>query len=130
MGYIRTYSELTKLKTFSERLEYLRLKDYVYESPRTISYSFYKSPPWRLFAKDIRHRDLGFDLGVDGIGIPGKIIVHHLNPVTEEDIITMSPMLMDPENVIICSVSTHNFIHYGSKIAIPPERKPGDTKLW
>lgn len=130
MEYLRSYSELITLPTFSERLDYLRLNDYMYDSPRDISYGFYKSTMWRLFAKSIRQRDLGFDLGVMGIDIRGKIIVHHINPVTEEDILIMSPMLMDPENVISTSVSTHNIIHYGHKQQELPERKPGDTKLW
>lgn len=130
MEYLRSYSELMRLKTFSERLEYLRLKDVRYDSPRDISYEFFKSRMWINFAKTIRQRDLGFDLAIDGIDIPGKAIVHHINPVTEIDILELRPMLMDPENVITTSTSTHNYIHYGRKIVTPPERKPGDTKLW
>lgn len=128
---MRSYSELIKLDSFSERLEYLKLLDNNVASPRHMSESFYKSYGWRMFRKSIIDRDLGFDLGVFGVYIEGPMFVHHINPITEYDILHQTKKLLDPENVITSSGFTHNRIHYNTKekeIWVP--RTPGDTILW
>lgn len=126
---IRSYSELIKFETFNERLEYLMLKDFNYDSPRDTSHSFFKSSMWLSTRKMILHRDLGCDLGIEETG--DVLLVHHINPVTITDLETLSPMLFDPENLITTTIRTHNIIHYGSPKGFEyVERSAGDTKLW
>ena len=127
----RTYSELVKLKTFGERLEYLKLWGESHLSPRTLDYDFYHSPAWRKCRAAIIRRDLGWDLGVDGCGIDGLITVHHINPLTPEDLDNWNiDKLFDPENLITVSDETHKSIHYKAKQIDFIERSPGDIKLW
>lgn len=128
---MRSYSELCKLETFDERFEYLKLLDNNVTSPRHISEQFYKSHTWRNLRKDIIARDLAFDLGVVGVYIEGPILVHHINPIDENDIIYQTAKLLDPENLISTSLNTHNKIHYKQEVKEAwVERTPGDTKLW
>ena len=127
---MRTYSELITLETFEERLSYLSLKDVPHESPRHMSESFYKSKAWLVTREDIIKRDFASDIGILGIDIFGPIYVHHINPLTETDILEQSYKCYDPENLICVSMRTHNIIHYGDKEEPYVERKPGDTKLW
>lgn len=128
---MKSYSELILLPTFSERLEYLKLLDNNATSPRHISEQFYKSHIWRTLRKQILTRDLGFDLGVPGIYIDGTMLVHHINPIDETDIIHQTRKLLDPENLITTSLNTHNLIHYNQDVKQTwVERTPGDTKLW
>lgn len=129
-NYKRCYSEAIKYDNFGDRLEYLRLLDGNVNSPRAMSNEFYKSRPWLTVRDEIIKRDLGMDLGVNGNSISDRIIVHHINPITDTDIIEGSYKLFDPENLITVSIQTHNAIHYGSKKEDFVERKPGDTKLW
>jgi 5-methylcytosine-specific restriction endonuclease McrA len=86
---------------------------------------------WKRLRASIIERDLGFDLGVFGVYIDGPMLVHHINPINENDIVFVTERLMDPENLITTSANTHNLIHYNVK---PKEtwieRTPGDTKLW
>lgn len=124
-----TYSELCKLPTYELRLQALMLNDNNYKSPREKSMNFFKSNIWRPLRRDIIMRDLGYDLGVEGVDIYGKILVHHIDPIELKDIETLSDKLLNPENLITVSLRTHNIIHYG-KIEIIEERKPGDTILW
>ena len=128
----KKYSEVIKLETFEERLEYLRLTGVSVESPRDISPAFYKSRQWKLVREEVARRDLGCDLGVFGVYIYGPIYVHHINPLTQQDIDANIYMkLYDPENLICTSLETHNIIHYRKKVEEPyVERTPGDTKLW
>lgn len=128
---VKSYSELIKLKSHSERLEYLKLLDNNAKSPRHMSADFYKSDLW-LYTRDrIIERDMGFDLGVFGVYINDTIIVHHINPIDEYDIIHQTDKLLNPENLITTSTKTHNTIHYKTTKKDPyVERKPGDTKLW
>jgi len=128
---MRSYSKLILLPSFTERLEYLKLLDNNVTSPRHMSQSFYKSNTWRTLRKSIIDRDMGFDLGVFGVYIEGPMTVHHINPITESDIIYQTKKLLDPENLITVSTNTHNLIHY-NKIEKEEwiERKPGDTILW
>lgn len=127
----KSYSELITLPSFQERFDYLQLLDNNATSPRHISEQFYKSHTWRTLRKDIIDRDLAFDLGVTGVYCNGIIIVHHINPIDEHDIIFMTPKLLDPENLITTSLDTHNKIHYKQEVKETwSERTPGDTKLW
>lgn len=130
---IRTYSEMTSLKSWQERLEYLQLFDDNVDSPRFMNQSFYKSRAWLEFKKAMHRRDLGCDLGVLGAYIYDKMILHHINPVTVNDLENYNvSVLLNPENVITVSIKTHNTIHYLKEKPIPVvyNRKPGDTKLW
>lgn len=128
----RSYSELIKLKSYSERLEYLKLYDNNALSPRHMSESFYKSRLWETIRDQILQRDLGFDLGVFGVYIEGSMYVHHINPIEEYDIIYLTDKLINPENLITTSGATHNKIHYSQEEQEEPwvERTPGDTILW
>lgn len=128
---MRSYSELIKLESYDERLKYLKLLDNNATSPRHMSMEFYKSDIWLTVRQQIIDRDLGFDLGVFGVYIDGSMIVHHINPINESDIIFQTSKLLDPENLITTSGSTHNLIHYNTVVEDKwVERKPGDTILW
>lgn len=134
---IRTYSELRKLETFEDRFHYLELRGRVgketFGFDRIFNQMFYRSKEWRNFRDEIIARDLGCDLGIEGREIYGKIIIHHLNPITLDDIQTSSEYLMNPEFVITTSFSTHNAIHYGDEsllIKDPIRRSKNDTCPW
>lgn len=128
---MRCYSELILLPSFSERLEYLKLLDNNATSPRHMSEQFYQSRTWKVLRKQILDRDLGFDLGVFGVYVEDTMLVHHINPINESDIIYQTKKLLDPENLITTSIITHNRIHYDLKAKdVWVERKPGDTKFW
>lgn len=137
MKIIRTYSELIKLPTFEERFEYLKLNGVVSESTfgseRYLNQMFYKSDEWKRLRRKIILRDNGCDLGVEGFDIQSKIYIHHMNPISSDDILQHSEILIDPENLICVSLRTHNAIHYGDETQIitkPIERKPNDTCPW
>ena len=134
---IRTYSELSKLKTFKERFTYLRLNGFVgketFGFDRYLNQVFYKSAKWRSIRDFVIVRDNGCDLGIEGREIYGKIIIHHMNPITIQDIEHESDFLLDPEFLISTVHGTHNAIHYGDEnllILAPIERKPNDTCPW
>lgn len=125
----RDFNKVSLLKSFQERLEYLKCdKDYL--SPRDVSNPFYKSKLWREIRELVLTRDRGCDLGVDGVYISGPMIVHHIEPLSAEDLEMMTTKVTDLDNLITCSVETHNSIHYGDKKELYKERKMGDTKLW
>lgn len=126
----RSYSELIKYDSFKDRLNYLMLRDNNVVSPRIMSQAFYKSTRWKRVRDIVIARDLGYDLGIVGEDIFTKIIVHHINPITDEDILSDSIKLYDLENLITVSVTTHNIIHYGSVYDEYIERKSGDHILW
>lgn len=133
----RTYSELMKLKSFEERFHYVELKGSVGKATfgydRWMNQHFYTSPEWRRFKRQILIRDEGCDLGCDDHPIYGSVIVHHLNPITKEQIINHDPAILDPENVISVSSLTHNALHYGDIDLLPSkfvERRPYDTCPW
>lgn len=134
---VKTYSELCSFNTFEERFRYLILNGSVgaetFGGDRYLNQSFYNSRPWRLFRRDIIIRDQGCDLAFPNREIFGKIIVHHLNPLTIEDIEFGRFCLFDPENVACVSHNTSNAIHYGNEdylFKIPAKRIRGDTTLW
>lgn len=134
---IRTYSELIKIPTFTERFEYLRLDGIVGEETfgfnRYLNQVFYKSKEW-LEARDyVIIRDFGCDLGIEGREIFGRILVHHMNPIRKEDIISRSKFLLNPEYLICVSKNTHDAIHYsdnGLLISEPIERAKNDMCPW
>jgi len=134
---VRSYSELIRFDTFEERYEYLRLRSSVGQSTfgfdRYVNQAFYTSHQWAQTRHRVIARDLGLDLGMDGYEIHDKIIIHHMNPMREEDIRGDDPDILDPEYLISTTHRTHNAIHYGDKsLLLTPlvERRPGDTKLW
>lgn len=137
MRNIRSYTELIKLKTFEERFNYLRLDSEVGKETfgweRYFNQRFYTSKDWRRIRRDLIVRDNGCDLGVEGYEMSGLVIIHHMNPITMEDIERTSPYLIDPEYLICVSRKTHNAIHYGildMSNYTPIERTPNDTIPW
>lgn len=133
---MKTYSELAKLETFAERFEYLKLTGIVgketFGYDRWLNQMLYHSDIWHRVRNEVIIRDNGCDLGVPGLEIKGRLIVHHINPIVKEDILQHEEMLADPEFLICTSISTHNAIHYGDNSVLRPwkERTPGDTCLW
>ena len=134
---IKTYSELITLPTFEERFEYLRLNGVVGEETfgfdRYLNQMFYKTKEWRAVRRQVILRDHGCDLGVEGFEIQGNIYVHHINPITKDDILQRSEFLLDPEYLISTSYNTHQAITYSDKslLILPPiERQPYDTCPW
>lgn len=134
---MRTYTELVKLKTFEERFNYLKLEGGVgaetFGYDRYLNQVFYKSSEWKRLRDQIIIRDCGCDMALDGYDICGKIIIHHMNPLTVNDIENHSDAMINPEFLVCVSFDTHNAIHYGY---LPPskytviERKPNDTCPW
>ena len=135
---MRTYSELMGLSSFEERFEYLKLTGLVGEitfgGTRVLSQNFYRSKEWKRIRRDIILRDNGCDLACPDRPIVGNVLIHHLEPITIDDVKSMSGKIVDPENLICVSMLTHNAIHYGSIDILPnfefTERKPNDTCPW
>lgn len=134
---LKRYSDLQKLETFQERCEYLKLDgivgDATFGHDRYLNQAFYKSDEWKRLRRNIIIRDCGCDLGVTGLEIPGRIIIHHMNPISSSDLINVTDLLLNPEYLICTSFKTHNYIHYGvyNEIEkITDERKPNDTCPW
>lgn len=133
---MKTYKELMTLPTFEERLSYLKLDGVIGEDTfgfnRYLNQALYKSREWRKTRNSVLIRDGGCDLGVTGHDIYTRPIIHHINPITEEDIINRNPCLFDLDNLVLVSIDTHNAIHYGADISEPKciNRTSGDTKLW
>ena len=134
----RTYSELIKLKTFEERFDYLKLNGTVgkdtFGFDRYMNQLLYhNSKEWKAVRNKVIVRDNGCDLGMEGYDILGRILVHHLNPITIDDIKNRSPTIFDLNNLICVSHNTHNAIHYGDEnllVKAPIERKLNDTCPW
>lgn len=135
---IRTYSELSKLKTFRERYEYLKLDGTVGEETfgfdRYINQMFYKSEEWKRIRNYVITRDNGCDLGIqDRKIVDSMILVHHMNPITKEDIINKNEILLDPEYLITTIKPTHDAIHYGNESLLAEDlivRSKNDTCPW
>ncbi len=134
---IRTYSELITLPTFMERYKYLRIGGTVgadtFGFDRYLNQAFYKSEEWKSIRRHVIIRDCGCDLGIEGREIHERILIHHINPISEEDILDRSDYLLNPEYLISTSHRTHNAIHYGDDsilIDVPLERRKNDTCPW
>lgn len=135
---MKAYSELILLPTFAERFQYLKLKGAVgketFGKSRYLNQLLYRSPEWKKARRDVIIRDGGCDLGVSDCPIDGRVYIHHMNPITEDDILNRNPKIFDPNNLISVSFRTHQAIHYGSDEMMKElefiERTPGDTKLW
>lgn len=134
---IRTYSELVKLRTFEERYNYLRIPGNVgidtFGFDRYLNQKFYTSYQWRQVRRLVIARDEGCDLGVADRPIQRDILVHHMNPLTKEELEHGSLSLLDPENLITVSKRTHNAIHYGTNETLLQDwipRQPNDHILW
>lgn len=133
----RRYSELKALETFEDRFDYLviggRVGEDTFGFDRYINQSFYTSKEWRDVRNEVIVRDLGCDLGIRGREINGALVIHHINPMTADDIVHGESWILDPEFLITTTKSTHNAIHYGNRSGLAQpfvERAPGDTKLW
>lgn len=144
----RTYSELCQYSTFGDRFHYLQLHGAVghdtFGFDRYLNQDFYQSREWRMFRDKIIVRDMGCDLGVPdheitdwvvrgGRLIRPRITIHHITPITKEDVLEHRECLLDPDNVICVSDQTHKAIHYGDDSILEPvftERRPGDTCPW
>ena len=134
----KSYQELIKLPSFEERFEYLKqgstVGEMTFGSHRWLNQVLYSSPEWKRFRHQIIIRDNGCDLAMEGYSIDGdRIIIHHLNPLTVQDVQNRDRKIFDPDNVICVSDRTHKAIHYGDKDllpAVPIARTPGDTLCW
>ena len=137
MTNVKTYSELILIPTFIERYRYLRLSGTVGEETfgfdRWLNQRFYKDPEWLEVRNYVIVRDNGCDLGIPGREIHSRILIHHMNPITKEDILRRSKYLLDPEYLICTIKNTHDAIHYGDEsllITDPIVRSRNDTCPW
>ena len=133
----RSYNQLIKFKTFKERFEYLKLDGIVGQSTfghdRYLNQMLYTSDLWKKFRRDVIIRDNGCDLGIEDREIKSLLIVHHINPITKDDILNRDKKIFDMNNVICVSHLTHEAIHYSDESLLPQDpivRFAGDTKLW
>lgn len=133
---MKTYSDLIQLSTFEERLNYLRLSGQVgkdtFGFDRYLNQTFYRSKEWKSIRDHVIIRDNGCDLALPNYDIFGKILVHHMNPISKSDVLERSDFLLNPEYMVCVSHDTHNWIHYGFEVRPPQiiERTKGDTILW
>ena len=134
----RTYEHLLSLQTFEERFQYLKLDgkvgDETFGFDRYFNQKFYRSTEWKQIRNFVIARDQGCDLAIFDRQIFGRIYVHHMNPISLEDIKDATDYLLNPEFLVCVSKETHDAIHYGDGSLLIPtntiERSPGDTKLW
>ena len=134
---IRTYSELIRLPTFEERFRYLQLSGSVgketFGFDRYINQNFYRSAAWKRVRDQVIIRDNGCDLGIEDRIIYGKILIHHMNSISDKDILNLTDILLNPEYLICVTHDTHNAIHYGDEnllIKEPIVRFKNDTCPW
>lgn len=134
---IRRYSELKRINNFKDRYEYLRLAGIVGESTfgfdRYLNQLLYTSDRWRKVRNEVIIRDNGCDLGVEGYDLHNRIIVHHMNPLSLEEVEKVNDDIFNLEYLICTSMRTHNAIHFGDESLLPKtpiERKPNDTCPW
>ena len=137
MSKIRTYKELSRLESFEERYQYLKLEGVVGETTfgfdRWVNQEFYRSWEWKATRDRVIVRDNGCDLGVPGYEIHANLLIHHMNPISMKDIEHGEEWILDPNFLITTSRRTHNAIHYGDETLLPRgpiTRTSGDTKLW
>lgn len=137
---IKRYSDLIQIKSYDERFEYLRIGGKVgsdtFGFDRYLNQAFYRSNEWKQIRDYVIARDIGHDLAMDDpiYEIPGLIVVHHMNPISVNDLTKHTPDILDPEFLVSVSDQTHRAIHYGTKDNLPlfsfTERRPGDTCPW
>lgn len=138
MRKIKSYSDLIVLKTFEERFKYLEIGGQIgidtFGFNRYLNQTFYTSYKWQKVRDQVILRDNGMDLGVDGYPVNGKIVIHHINPITVEDVIEQNPDIFNLDYLISCSHQTHNALHYGDEGYLERfkviERRPNDTIPW
>lgn len=137
MSNLRTYKELQQLQTFDERFAYLQLRGHIgketFGYDRYLNQHFYRSKEWKDVRRIVILRDHGCDLGIMDRLITGRIYIHHMNPITREDLINGSDLVLNPNYLICVSSMTHEAIHYGDKdllISDYVERSPYDTCPW
>lgn len=132
------YSDLIKLQTYEERFKYLEIGGHIgiesFGYDRYLNQQLYRSPEWKKVRDQVILRDNGMDLGLDGYPVKGKIVIHHINPISIEDVLNCNPDIFNPEYLISCDLLTHNAIHYGNELYLNRfkviERKPNDTIPW
>lgn len=130
------YRELLLLPTIEERISYLQRRQKVgnrtFGGDRYFNQAFYKSREWKLIRNQIIIRDGGWDLAVKGYPVGDRGYIHHIEPITIDQLRHGDPALFNPDNLVLCSHETHNAIHYGTSVSSKTfvERRPGDTKLW
>ena len=134
---IKSYSELIRIPTFDERFEYLKLEGAVgkdtFGYDRYLNQALYQSEEWKRCRRHIILRDNGCDLACEGFDIPVKVLIHHINPITVDDVLRRRSIVFDPENLITTSHRTHNAIHYGDAsllVIAPIKRHKNDTCPW
>ena len=134
---LRTYTELIQLKTFKERYDYLRLGGIVGQNTfgfdRYLNQRFYKSPEWQQIRRDVIIRDEGRDLAMEGYELHGNIYVHHMNPVSIQDLVDVNEWILNPEYLVCASKRTHDAIHFGDESLLPElpkERTLNDMCPW
>lgn len=134
----KSYTEMLRYNTFKDRFEYLKLDgivgDLTFNGHRRLNQMLYRCDDWKYIRREVIIRDCGRDLGIEGREIDGKILVHHINPITVEDILNRSYKVFDMDNLITVSHKTHNALHYGDERLMfelePVERRKDDTCLW
>lgn len=133
----RSYTEFCTILGFRERFRYLHLRAAIgiqtFGFDRYLNQMFYRSPEWRNARSEVIARDRGCDLGVEGYEIYDRIAIHHMNPMTVDEIVHGDEQVLDPEFLITVSHRTHNAIHFGDEsLLVTPftARRPGDTRLW
>lgn len=134
---IKTYSELITIPSYEDRFRYLQLKGAVgketFGYDRYLNQILYSSPEWRRLRDRIAIRDNGCDLACEGYDIYGRVLIHHINPISVDDVVSRKFNVFDPENLICVSHNTHNAIHYGDEsllVLAPVERTKNDTCPW
>lgn len=133
----KSYLELIQIPTFQERYEYLKIGGRIGEETfgfdRHLNQTLYRSSEWKRFRRQVIIRDKGCDLGCEGYELYDKILIHHINPITINDVLDRASCVFDPNNVICTSLNTHNAIHYGDSellVTEPIERTKNDTCPW
>ena len=138
----KSYVDLVKFDTFEERLDYLflgdnKIGDTTFGGHRYLNQDLYRSAEWNRARRNVIIRDMGCDMGLSDYPIPdrSKIIIHHINPITIQDLLDHNPIVFDLNNLISVSFNTHQMIHYGTKarkdlLKLDGNRSPNDTKLW
>lgn len=135
---MKSYTELSYLKTFEERFEYLKTHSNIgietFGSDRYLNQMFYKSPEWRSVRNKVILRDNGCDLGIPGLELESRnIVIHHMNPIKIQDVLDHNLDLLNPEYLVCVSVATHKQLHYGDLASAPKgpvKREPNDTCPW